>query len=175
MNLPPRLLAFLMTLGFFTLIWLYMREFPLLSNTIGAGALAAGSLIAGLGISAALVWRFRKRFMPWERHRPDVAFVIVSALFFAPLLGSWLNRAFGNTTFQTFRFVSETPFVSSGYGILKNETIKPSGYHLVVEENGELRRFKYKSQAYYPVTKQGEEILLPVRKGFFGARVMLLK
>ena len=169
------MLAFLLTLGFFTLIWFYMREFPLLSNTIGAAWLAIGSMLAGFILTAAVIWRFRRRFMPWERHRPDVAFILATSMFFAPLPGSWLNRGLGETTFQTFKFVAETPFVSSGYGILKDEKIKPTGYHLIVEENGKIRKFKYKSQSYYPVTKRGEDIMLPIRKGFFGARIMLLK
>jgi hypothetical protein len=171
----PKVFALLMTLLFFSMIWLYVREFPVLSNTIGGRWLVAGSMAAGLLIAAGIIWRLRDRFTPWERHRPDVTFIVISAMFFAPLLGSWLNRGLGASTFQSFEFVSETPFVASGYGVLKGEKLKPTGYHLVVTQNGAFHRFKYKSQSYYPLTKRGEPIMLPVRNGLFGARVIELK
>ena len=171
----PRLFAFLLTLGFFLLIWMYVREFPILSNSIGGRWLVLGSMLTGLLLSGGLIYRFRERFTPWDRHRPDVTFIVITCLFFAPLFGSWMNRAVGSTTFQSFDFVSETPFIASGYGMLKGEKIKPSGYHLLVQENGRQRRFKYKKQSYYPVTKPGEKIMLPIREGLFGVRVMLLR
>lgn len=171
----PKLFALLLTLVFFCLIWLYVREFPVLSNTIGGRWLVIGSITTGLLVSGALVWRFRERFIPWERHRPDVTFIIISTMFFAPLLGSWLNRGLGSTNFESFEFISETPFVASGYGVLKDEKIKPTGYKLLVRENGAIHRFKYKSQSYYPVTQPGEKIMLPIRKGLFGPRIMLLQ
>jgi hypothetical protein len=170
----PRLFAFLLTLGFFCLIACYVFEFPLLSNTIGGRWLVVGSMLAGFVVSGGLIWRFRQRFTPWDRHRPDVAFIMATSMFFSPLLGSWLNRGLGSTTFQSFEFVSETPYVASGYGILQGEKIKPTGYHLLVEKNGLGYKFKYKTQSYYPLTKPGEEVMLPIRKGFFGANVMLL-
>ncbi len=176
MNQPyPRLIAILLTLSFFCLIWLYTLEFPVISNTIHGGRLAVGSMIVGLLVSAGMIWRFRERFTPWDRHRPDVTFIVVSSMFFMPLLGSWLNRGLGETEMQPFSFVAETPYFASGYGILQGEKVKPSGYHLHVLDKSVKRRFKYKTQQYFPITKPGEEILLPVRKGIFGARVMLLK
>lgn len=171
----PKLVAVALTLIFFCLIALYVREFPVLSNTIDGRWLVIGSMLVGLLVSVGLIWRVRTRFIPWERHRPDVMFIVVVSIFFAPMLGSWLNRGLGTTEFQSFVFVSETPFFASGYGLLQGEKITPSGYHLRVRENGKSHRFKYKSQSYYPITKPGEVIMLPIRKGIFGARVMLLK
>jgi hypothetical protein len=90
-------------------------------------------------------------------------------------VGSWLNRGLGSTGYQTFQFVSEKAFVASGYGFLRGEMVKVSGYHLTVTEQGRVHKFKYKKQAYYPLTRQGEEISLPVIHGLFGSRVILLK
>jgi hypothetical protein len=171
----PRLIAVLLTLCFFCLIWLYTLEFPVISNTVHGGRLAVGSMITGLLASAGLIWRFRERFTPWDRHRPDVTFIVVSCVFFMPLLGSWVNRGLGETEMQSFDFVAEVPYFASGYGILKGEKFKPSGFHLHVLDKGVKRRFKYKSQSYYPLTKPGEKIMLPIRKGVFGANVVLLK
>ncbi|HRI59140.1 MAG TPA: hypothetical protein PK228_05445, partial [Saprospiraceae bacterium] len=83
--------------------------------------------------------------------------------------------ALGTTGNQSFEFVSETPYLASNYGVLKGEKLQPTGYYLMVKENGREIRFKYKLQSYYPLTKPGEKILLPVRKGLFGCRVILLQ
>lgn len=170
----PWVFALIMTLGFFCMIWLYVQEFPVLSNTIGGKWLVIGSMTVGLMVAAAIVWRFRDRFTPWDRHRPDVTFIIICSMFFAPLLGSWINRGLGTTEFQSFQFVSEAPFVSTGYGVIPGDKIKVSGYHLNVVEGNTPHRFKYSSQSYYPLTKPGETIMLPICKGILGARVMLL-
>jgi hypothetical protein len=170
-----KLLALLAVLLFFGLTWLYVREFAVLFNTIGAKGLVASSMfVAALAAGGVLWWR-RERFTPWERHLPEVLLILVFSVLFAPLFGSWLNRGFGKTTTQSFEFVSEMPYLSSNYGILKGEKIKPTGWFLTVKERGREWRFKYKTQSYYPLTKPGATILLPVRTGLFGCRVVLLK
>jgi drug/metabolite transporter (DMT)-like permease len=170
----PRLFAFILTLCFFALVWMYVREFPLFSNTIGVGWLVLESMSVGLVAALVGIWQFRKRFMPWDRHLADIAFIVVTTVFFAPLFGSWFNRGLGLPASQTFEFVSETPYFAAGYGVLKGEKLTPTGYHLVVLENGVRRSFTYKTQAYFPITKPGESIILPVCKGLLGAKVMLL-
>lgn len=174
MTSPPWL-SFLTVLVFFAIMWLYVREFAVLSNTIDVKWLVAGAMLAGVALASAAIWRWRERFTPWGRHLPEVALILVFSVLFAPLFGSLLNRAFGKDEFQTFEFVSETAYFASGYGILKGEKWKPTGWRLVVREGGRERRLKYKRQAYYPLTKPGEQILLPVRKGFFGVRVAMLQ
>ena len=173
--MPTRLLAFLAVVVFFGLIWLYAREFAVLSNTIGAKSLILISMIVGAALSVAVLWRWRDRFTPWERHLPEVLFILIFSVLFAPLFGSLLNRAVGSTGNQSFEFVSETPYLASNYGILKGEKLKPTGYHLTVKEKGRELRFQYKTQSYYPITKPGETILLPVRTGLFGYRIVLLQ
>jgi hypothetical protein len=170
-----RLLAFLAVLLIFALAWCYVREFAVLSNTIGAGWLAGGSMLFTAAVVGGLLWRSRARFTPWERHLPEVLFMLIFSVLFAPLFASWLNRGLGSEGFQTFEFVSETPYFASGYGVLKGEKLEPTGYFLTVKDAGRSRRFKYKSQRYYPLTPPGEPISLPVCRGLFGARVVLLR
>lgn len=170
-----KLLALVVVLVFFGLMWRYVREFAVLSNTIGARWLVAGFMLAGLLAAAGALWRWRERFVPWGRHLPEVLMTLVFSALFAPLFGSLLNRAVGSETFQPFEFISETPYFASKYGILKGEKIQPSGYLLVVKEKGSTLFFKYKTQPYYPLTKPGETILLPVRTGLFGFRIVLLQ
>lgn len=174
-DLRTRLLAFLAVLVFFGLAWLYAREFTVFSNTIAAKSLVLGAMLTGALAAAGMLWLWRDRFKPWERHVPEVLFILFFSVLFAPLAGSLLNRALGNTTNQSFEFISETPYLASNYGVLKGEKLQPTGYHLTVKEYGKVLRFKYSSQSYYPLTKPGETILLPVRNGLFGFRVVLLK
>ncbi|GAB4489680.1 MAG: hypothetical protein OHK0019_07600 [Saprospiraceae bacterium] len=165
----------LVVLAFFGLVWLYVREFAFLFNTIGAKRLVIGSMLVAAAVAFGCLWRWRERFTPWERHTPEVLFILIFSVLFAPLFGSLINRALAKTENQSFEFISETPYFSSNYGILKSEKLRPTGWYLNAQENGRQHTFKYTNQAYYPLTKPGDTILLPVRKGLFGCRVVLLK
>ena len=175
---PPvriRLLAVGAVLLLFGLIWLYTREFPILSNTIGVRWLLAGSAGAGVLLGCGILYALRQRLTPVEQHLPEVFTALIFSVLFMPLFASILNRAGGKTEYQSFEFVSEMPYLSSNYGLLKGEKIKPSGYSLRVKEGARLYRFQYKSQAYYPLTKPGETVSLPVCNGLLGFRIMELK
>ncbi len=163
------------TAVFVGLLWLYVREFPVFSNTIGLRPLLVGSItVAALG-AGALLYALRERFSPWRRHVPETALIVSGFLLFAPLFGSLFNRLAGRPAYEPFTFVAEIPYLASRYGVLKGEHIQPTGYHLTVRsESGQTHRFRYRQQAYYPITKPGESILLPVRKGLFGVRVVTL-
>lgn len=160
---------------FFGLVYLYTREFAVLSNTIGVLRLVIGSMVVMLLLGAGLLWRFRHRLMPWSRHITEIALLLTFSGLFAPLFGSLLNRGLGSTELQSFRFIAETPYIASGYGFMKNTSLQPTGYFLEVSDrSGQRLRLRYKKQAYYPITRPGEAILLPVRRGLFGIRVVEL-
>ena len=167
--------AMAVTVFFIGLLWLYVREFPVFSNTLGVKRLVLGAMAAGLAVAAAGLYCFRARFQPWNRHLTEMALIAVLSVFFAPLFGSRINRAFGRDIEQSFEFVAERPYLSSGYGILKGEILKPSGYYLDVKANGRLYRLQYKTQAYFPLTRPGERVLLPFKKGLFGFKVGQLR
>ena len=170
-----KLYALAGVLVFFSLIWLYTREFPVFSNTIGFRWLLTGSLVLGALAGGVLLYVLRQRLTPWDNHLPELFIILFFSILVMPLLGSLLNRAGGTRSFEPFEFESEMPYIASNYGLLKGEKIRPSGYALRVKENGRIYRFQYKSQAYYPLTKPGEKVLLPVRKGLLGFRVVELK
>lgn len=174
-DIRSRLFALLAVLLFIALTSLYVFEFPVLSNTLGVGRLVVGSLIVAGLVAAVVLWFWRERFKPWERHLPEVLFIALFCPIFAPLAGSLLNRSLGKIEYQPFEFIAEMPYFASNYGLLKGEKLEPTGYFLTVRENGQGYRFKYKGQPYYPITKPGETILLPVKKGLFGFRVVVLK
>ena len=171
----PRLFSVLLTLLFFALILVYVKEFPFFSNTIEVKWLLTGALIAGLLIAVLIVALSFKKLAPLGRHIPELLFIGSVSLIFSPLFASLLNRYPGTDELQSFEFVSETPFIASRYGILKDEKLKPTGYQLKVRYKGRELSFRYKTQAYFPVTRPGEEILVPVRRGIFGFSVVMLK
>ena len=171
----PFALAAFAVLFFSILVWLYVREFSVLSNTLEARALIAGSMLVVGVVVGAILWRIRARFVPYENHLAELAMPVVFSLLFAPLFGSLLNRIMGKNEMQSFVFVSETAFYASGYGILKGEKISPSGWKLTIRDGKKEHRLQYKSQAYYPNTKPGESVLLPIRRGIFGVRVVEIR
>lgn len=174
-TMRTNILAFVATFGFIALLWLYVREFTVFYNTLGVLPLAIGSIIGALALAGAVLYRFRERFTPLNRHGTEIALILVLSAFFAPLFGSWLNRGLGRQGERSFEFVSETAYIASGYGILKGEKLKPTGYFLDVKDGDKRYRFKYKQQAYYPLTRPGERILLPVKKGLLGLSVVTLR
>ena len=171
----PRLFSILLTLLFFALIWVYVREFPILTNTIGVKWLLAGALLAGLLVAVLIVILSFSKLKPLGRHIPELLFIGSVSIIFSPLFASIINRSMGPDELKSFEFVSETPFVASQYGLLEGEKPKPTGYRLKVKYEGREISFRYKSQAYFPLTKPGEEIMLPLHKGCFGFYTVMLK
>ena len=177
-----RVYALLGVVFFIGLMWLYTQEFVHFSNTIGIKSLLIGSFTAGLVLAGGILWWMRERFTPLATHYPEVLFIVVITLLFSPLFGSLLNRLGGKKVLSEFKFISERAFLATGYGILEkgyglieNEATKPNQWMLTVQDNGVIRQFRYKSQAYYPITQPGELISLPVVQGLFGIRVVELK
>ena len=142
-----------------------------------AGRLVIGALLFGAIVGASILYAFRTRIQPFERHLPEIGSTLAFCIVFMPLFASLLNRASNSVEYQSFSFVSEQPYVSSNYGVLKGEKIKPSGYRLIVKDRntGQQHLFQYKTQAYYPLTKLGEPVLLPMRKGLLGCDILTLK
>ncbi|MGI9160515.1 MAG: hypothetical protein ACR2K1_12265 [Saprospiraceae bacterium] len=170
-----KLIAIFAVTTFFGLIWLYVREFPALGNTLYIRIMLILSGGVGLLIAGAALLVFKKRFIPWGRHLPEILTISVACVLFMPLALSLLNRAGGQVDYESFEFVSETPYLSSPYGVLKGEKIKPTGYRLRVLRENRLHAFRYKKQAYFPLTKPGEKILLPIRHGLLGFPVLELR
>jgi hypothetical protein len=170
----PRLFALGLTIAFFGLVWLYYRELNVFSNSIKVRYMVLGSLCFSLMASGLFLWWKRDRFTPWDRHLPEFFFILLMPMLFAPLFGSLLNRRLGHSGNQSFIFVSETPFIATGYGLIKGEEPKVNGYFLIVkDEYGVRHRFKHKKRAF-PLTQPGELVYLPVRWGILGITVVML-
>ena len=112
--LSSRLLAGAGVLLVFALVWLYTREFRVFTNTLDMRGLLWGACLAGALLGAALLYRLRQRLSPWDLHLPELLTVLIFTVLTMPLLASWLNRAGGKVEHESFVFVSEQPFISSG-------------------------------------------------------------
>jgi nitrate reductase gamma subunit len=170
-----RFYAFLGVLAFLGLVWLYVREFTLFSNTVGIKSLVLGSMaVVGL-LATVLLYLWRDRFTPLSRHFPAVVFILVNAVLFAPLLGSLTNRMLGKAIVREFKFISEKAYYAQAYGVLKGEDVRATGWVLMVSDYHVVRTFKYKTQAYYPISQPGDIVSLPMVQGLFGFEVLDLK
>ena len=126
---------------------LYTKEFAVFFNTIEIKALLIGSLtVAGLLIAGG-IYGLKERFQPINRHLPEIVSISVAGLLFAPLLGSLLNRMPGKTHYESFTFISEQAFIASGYGYMRAQTNKPTGWMLQVSDKKGTYRFKYKKHS----------------------------
>ncbi len=171
-----RFLAFLSVLALLGVVLLYVREFNQLSNTIHASRLVLAALAAGACVSAGILLFYRERFRPWEKHLPEALLIFFALTLVMPLAASLLNRSYGALQYESFRFLEEKPYYASAYGALKGERIEPSGYFLLVkDEKGNTHRFRYRKQAYYPLSRAGDTISLPMHMGLLRFERMVLK
>lgn len=172
-----KLIAAIFVLVFLVLMGLYVREFPVFDNTIGVRTLVFGSLAVGLVLSIVLFILLKKRLSPLENHLPETVSIFVICLVFAPLFGSLFNRLGASEKAErSFFFEKETAFRISRFGCLaglQNES--PAGWHLFVNDGRKRFRFRYQKQPYFPITKPGELVLLPVKTGLFGFPIVDLK
>lgn len=175
LSISSRMYALAGVLLFFGLIWLYTQEYPVFTNMIHTKWMVCGAVVFGALSGAGILFALRRRLQPWELHLPECFIILIFSMIFSPLFASLLNRAGGTTTYAPFIYVAETPFLSSGYGFLKGEKIKPSGYQLLVKDEDRLMQFRYKKQRYFPLSQPGDTVLLPVRSGLLGFRIVELK
>ncbi|MEZ4919956.1 MAG: hypothetical protein R2792_12710 [Saprospiraceae bacterium] len=173
--MKTRLLAIGIVGLFFFLIYLYVREFPVFSNTLNIQALWLYAALTGCVILVLVYFIFNHRIRFIKQQRPEWVALIVCSFLFSPLWVSLLNRSIGETKYESFEFIREEAYFASGYGFIKGEPMKPTGYRLQVKYGDKTYQFKYKSQAYYPLSKRGDSILLPIKHGLLGIQIMKLK
>lgn len=167
--------AIFATLAIVALIFLYTLEFDVFSNTMGVKSLLIGSEIIAMAGVCGFLYLKRDRFFPWEKHYPEIIAILLCALFFAPLVGSRINRLVTWPENQSFEFLSESPFIATGYGFMRNESKTPTGYFLKVKKNGQIYRFRTKLHPYFPLSQPGDSVILPLKKGLLGFRYLTLE
>ncbi len=159
------------------LLGLYVREFPVFDNIIGVARLVFTAMAITVGCALFLLFLNRKRIAAMEDKLPLIFAVVIFPAIFAPLFGSLANRLGASEADErSFIFQKEEQFRMSRFGFLKSlQKEPPTGYHLFVRDGEKKYRFRYKKQAYFPLTKPGEVVLLPVKTGLFGFPIVDLK
>lgn len=170
-----KIIAWAFVILFIGLVALYVQEFKIFTNTLEVKILVWGALFTGLALGGGLCYLWRKRFSPAENHLPEIMSCLVFPALFMPLFASLINRSGGKIQTTAFLFVKEGPFVAEPYRLFKGPPRQPSGYFLIVESKEKTYRFRYKTQPYFPITNPGDTILLPIRTGILGVRVLELQ
>lgn len=151
-------------------ITLYVKEFYWFNRTLNVGGLVLWSISMG-GACGVVAWLFLRR------HAADsidnfriLAFCVLIPALLMPLAAGLSNRLLSPhpTVSTPVIFESEKPFYSSLFGFIKEDKGKPSGYYLFFYHQDRLYRIENRS-AQFAGVRRGEEILLPMRRGLWGA------
>ncbi|MEO1261960.1 MAG: hypothetical protein AAFZ15_24365 [Bacteroidota bacterium] len=164
-----KIAAWLLVVFLVFLITCYVHEFDYIGNTIQYRSLIWKSLAGAFVFGNLLGWYFHKRGEEQVDRIRIWSAALLLPLFFAPWLGSFTNRVFigKSINYQTMEFLEERPFAASAYGFLKDEEIKEDGCYLFVFYKRNIHRLKRPSCEFYEKSN-GDQITLPVMKGFWG-------
>ena len=173
MKINYKITAWLFVVAIILLIVFYVFEFDYIGNTIGFESLIWKSLAAALILGVYLGYRFQNKGEEQVDKIRIWSASLLFPLFFAPWLGSLTNRLIprGQMENKVFEYVEERPFAASAYGFLQGEEIKEDGCYLFVFYNGKIRRLKRPTCQFFN-KNNGDEIILPVRKGLWGHEII---
>ena len=151
------------------IVWGYTREVPYFSNTFNIQYLFFRALFAGALVGAAIGWFFSKKMADKSDRVPMFAVCLVACMAVVPLKALFTNHFFAKNTPLSTKviFQKEEPLITSRFGIPKNTVIKPDAYYVFFLRNGKTERIRSKTSSFRTVG-MGQEIELPIKKGFWG-------
>lgn len=151
------------------LVGAYVNEFNHINRTLGIGRLMALSAFAGAVAGFVFAYAIQSKYSDVEAKIRVFSVAVVVGVVLLPLLSSMLNRALGDEPVPTpVLFEAEQPFYSNRLGLIKGEVIRPTGYFLFFYKDEQLFRITNKNSISKNLSR-GDTIMLPIRKGFFGA------
>jgi len=155
------------------LIVLYVFEFEWFRRTINFPLLAKLSLVGGLLTGLAWGQKYAKQEFGLTEKIQVYVYFCAMCMVFSPLAASLANRLIPLHPVRevTVDYVSQEAYYSSRVGLLKGETLKPTGYHLRFYYRQKIRTID--SPNPFPLQlKRGEEIPLRIRTGLLGFEVV---
>lgn len=155
-------------------IALYVLEFYYFQRTFELRPLLLIPAALGVALGAALGWKLsRDAEDEVEQIQVYLLCIVLSALFL-PLLASLSNRLLSPhpVVWEDVVFFEEKAYVSDRFGMIGDEPAKPRGYYLFILRKGKLERIDNR-HSMSPAPERGEIILIPVRKGLWGASWVL--
>lgn len=169
LNWKSKLIAWGSVLVIIGLIVGYAFEFRHFSNTLHVERMVWGALLLGAAVGAGLAHRLSKtETSSVGKVRWWVSMLVLSTLFM-PLLVSWLNRLplSGTTKQITVEFIEEKPFAQERFGLERGKKIKPDGYFIFVNYQGEIIRLRADKQQFSG-KERGDLVQLEVKNGNLG-------
>ncbi len=155
-------------------IWLvgsvagYVFERDHFQNTLEVGRLVFWAVLVGILAAVVLIFLLKKRLRTWPE-KMAVGFLIV---LITPLKAEFLNRwGAEKGGHESFIFQREEARFA-GLGLQKGEVVRPNQFILRLEKGGKNFAFKHRKHTLFPLTKTGEEVLLPFKKGRFGFKII---
>lgn len=155
---------------FILLIVLYVFEFKYFNLSLGIKPLILASLLFGLLLGLFMGYRFRKSAGDLTERVQIYVFFVFIFMIFMPLFASLSNRllSFRAVQMEEVEFVDQSANYSSRMGLIKGETVKPTGYHSFFYRNNHLYRVKTKQALFSPEQERGDRVAIPIRKGLWG-------
>lgn len=161
--------ALLGTLFFFLFIWTYVKEFDHFNLMPRSKGLVIPALLIGgsVGLIVGLYWQ--RRYQDTVVRLQIVMACFFALLIVAPLLASLSNRLLSRQPlrYEEVEFVQERAFFASRFGAIKGDSQMPTGFYLFFYYKGRLVRVSLE-KSYFDTAEDGDLILIPVKKGFWG-------
>ncbi len=173
LNIQKRMKIFLKSILvvtiLFSIILGYVHEVPYFSNTFGILYLFFRFLFLGIAVGGIIGWRLSKNAEDKSDRVPIIAFSVVAGMVIFPLLGISSNHFFAKDAPLSIKvlFQKEEPLRTSRFGVAKNTTVTVDAFYLYFLKDGDLNRIRSKTQSFRNI-EAGQEIELPVKKGFWG-------
>jgi hypothetical protein len=155
----------------------YSYEIPYFSNTFDMKYLFFRALILGAIVGIGLGWFFSKKMTDASDRVPIFMLCLVGCLVVFPLKASFINHFFakndplptssGSAISTKVVFEKEEPLRTSRFGIAKNSVLTADAFYVHFIKDRKMDRIRSKTQNFRTVEK-GQEIELPIKKGFFG-------
>ncbi len=157
------------------IIFLFLAIFGLevthIHNTFNVRSMFIGALIFATLVGAGLAWFLTKdlgdldvvtRFQYWVG-------LIVLCMVVIPPLTHFTNRVLSWRAIQEVpvEYIKSDAFYASRFGQLQGEQMDVSGYFIFFTRDDKLKRIKTKVD-YFELVDEKTQVLLPVRKGFWG-------
>lgn len=147
----------------------YVHEVPYFSNTFDILYLFCRAAFLGALVGALIGWLVSKKMTDSSDRVPVFMLCLVAGLVIFPLKAIFINHYFAKNTPLSIKviFEKEEPLRTSRFGIAQNSVITADAFYVYFIKEGNSERIRSRTQSFRTVEK-GQEIELPVKKGFLG-------
>lgn len=154
------------------LVTLFATELSRLDNVVGIKPMLIGAAVLGAGLGALLGFLGGRRLQGWEQKVPLLLGGLIYFALLGPMASLFLNRVLAaSPSDQKMVFLNQEPFLQSRIGMIEGMQQLPTGWYAWLQDHDEVLRIRTKQQ-YFLTAQKGDTVLVPVAKGFFGARII---